>query len=197
MQTLMILKLVAAWLLVATTTSSTETYKIDPAHTSLAFSVRHLGINNVKGHFDDFAGSIVMEGGAIKEANCTIQTKSINTGVKMRDDHLRTADFFDAAKFPTIAFKTKSVEKKDDQVILVADFTMRGVTKEIRLPVKINGPVKDQQGETRYGLEGKIIVKRKDYGINFNAVLETGVAMVGEEVAIEINMEAVQQKTEE
>jgi polyisoprenoid-binding protein YceI len=194
---LMILKLVAASLLFVTPATSADTYKIDPAHTSLTFSVRHLGINNVKGHFDDFAGSIVMDGGAINEANCTIQTKSINTGVQMRDDHLRTADFFDAGKFPTITFKTKSVERKDDQITLLADFTMRGVTKEIRLPVKINGPIKDQEGTTRIGLEGRITVKRKDYGINFNAVLESGVAMVGEEVAIEINMEAVQQKSEE
>src|SRR4051812_42322716 len=113
-----------AALLVAGTAAKGQTYKVDPAHTSLAFSVRHLGINNVKGHFDEFAGTVVMDKGEIKEARSTIQVKSINTGVKQRDDHLRSADFFDAAKHPEMTFKTKSVEKKDDQVVLVADFTI-------------------------------------------------------------------------
>jgi polyisoprenoid-binding protein YceI len=136
----MMLGLAATALFLAGTAAAAETYKVDPAHTSLAFSVRHLGINNVKGHFDEFAGMIVIDNGAIKEANCTIQVKSINTGVKQRDDHLRSADFFDAAKHAVIAFKTKSVEK-GDQIVLVADFTIRGVTKEVRLPVKLSGPI--------------------------------------------------------
>ena len=181
-------------LLVAGTAATAETYKVDPAHTSLAFSVRHLGINNVKGHFGEFAGTVVMDQGAIKEAHATIQVKSINTGVKQRDDHLRSADFFDAAKHPVMTFKTKSVEKKDDRNVLVADFTIRGVTKEVRLPVKLSGPVKDQEGKTRIGLEGKLTINRKDYGINFNAAVESGVAMVGEEVSIEVNIEAVRQE---
>jgi polyisoprenoid-binding protein YceI len=193
MQTKTMLGFAATALLLAGTATAAETYKVDPAHTNLAFSVRHLGINNVKGHFDEFDGAIVVDNGAIKEAHATIQAKSINTGVKMRDDHLRSADFFDADKHPVITFKTKSVEKKDDQTVLVADFTIRGVTKEVRLPMKLSGPIKDQEGKTRIGVEGKLAINRKDYGINFNAVLETGVAMVGEEVSIEVNIEAIQQ----
>jgi polyisoprenoid-binding protein YceI len=127
----------ATALLFAGTAVQAETFKVDPAHTSLAFSVRHLGINDVKVHFDEFAGVIMMDKGAIKEASFTIQVKSINTGVKQRDDHLRSADFFDADKHPTITFKTKSVEKKDDQFVIVAEFTIRGVTKEVRVPVKL------------------------------------------------------------
>ncbi len=180
-------------LLVVGTEASAETYQIDPAHTSLAFSVRHLGINNVKGHFDEFAGTIAVDKGAIKEAHATIQVKSINTGIKQRDDHLRTADFFDAEKHPVITFKTKSVVKKDDQIVLLADFTIRGVKKEVRLPITLNGPIKDQDGKTRIGLEGKLVMNRKNFGINFNAALETGVALVGEEVSIDVNLEAVRQ----
>jgi polyisoprenoid-binding protein YceI len=180
----------------AGTARAADTYQIDPAHTRLGFSVRHLGINNVKGHFDDFAGTIVMDQGAVKEASCTIQAKSINTGVKERDDHLRSPDFFDAATHPTLTFKTKGVEKKGDQLVLVADFTIRGTTKEVRLPVLLTGPAKDQMGKTRIGLEGKLSINRKDYGIKFNAALETGVAMVGEEVAIEVNIEAIRQPAE-
>jgi polyisoprenoid-binding protein YceI len=186
---------VAALLLVGAAHAA-ETYQVDPAHTSLAFSVRHLGINNVKGHFDEFEGTIVVGKSGIEEAHCTIQVKSINTGVKQRDDHLRSADFFDAAKHPTITFKTKKVESKDDRTVLVADFTIRGVTKEVRLPIKLNGPIKDQEGKTRIGLEGKLVIHRTDYGINFNAVLETGVALVGEEVSIEVNIEAIRQSGE-
>jgi len=173
--------------------SAAENYKIDPAHTSLTFSVRHLGINSVKGHFDQFEGSVLLENGQIKEAACTIQVPSINTGVKQRDDHLRSPDFFDAAKYPTITFKTKKFEKSGDQTVLIADFTIRGVTKELRLPVKLNGPIKDAQGKERIGLEGRTTLNRKDYGIHFNAALESGVAVVGEEVVIEINLEAIKE----
>ena len=115
----------------------------------------------------------------------------MNTGIEKRDNHLRTADFFEAAKYPEITFKTKRVEKSGDQTILIGDFTMRGVTKELRLPVTLSGPVKDPQGNTRIGLEAKATVNRKDYGMKFNAVMETGGLMVGDEVTIEINAEAV------
>ena len=170
-----------------------DTYKVDPAHSSIMFSVRHLGINNVKGIFTNYTGSLVLDGKNIKEATGTIQTGSIDTGVPQRDNHLRSADFFDATKFPTITFKTKRVEQSGDQSILISDFTMRGVTKEVRLPVTISGPIKDQTGATRIGLEAKAKLNRKDYGIAFSQALETGIAMVGEEVNIEIDAEAIKQ----
>jgi polyisoprenoid-binding protein YceI len=168
-----------------------DTYKIDPAHTSVGFSVRHMGVSNVKGHFDEFVGSLVLDQGTIQVANATIQVKSVNTGIQKRDNHLRTADFFEAAKYPEITFKTKRVEKNGDQTILIGDFTMHGVTKELRLPVTVSGPVKDPQGNSRIGLEAKATVNRKDYGMKFNAIMETGGLMVGDEVTIEINAEAV------
>lgn len=175
----------------ALSVSAADTYKVDPAHSSLLFSVRHLGINDVKGIFTNYTGTVVLDGKAIKEATGTIQTASIDTGVPQRDDHLRSPDFFDAAKFPTITFKTKRVEQSGDQTILIADFTMRGVTKEVRLPVTLNGPIKDQTGATRIGLEAKAKLNRKEYGIAFAQALESGVAMVGEQVDIEIDAEAV------
>jgi polyisoprenoid-binding protein YceI len=186
-----ILGLIAAACLPLSRAHAADNYKIDPAHTSVGFSVRHMGVSNVKGHFDDFAGSVVLDNGAIQEATATIQVKSVNTGIEKRDNHLRTSDFFDAAGHPLITFKTKKVEKSGDQTILIGDFTMRGVTKELRLPVTLSGPVKDPQGHTRIGLEAKATVNRKDYGMKFNAVLETGGLMVGDEVTIEINAEAV------
>ncbi|HTL59627.1 MAG TPA: YceI family protein [Candidatus Limnocylindrales bacterium] len=183
--------LTAATFLLLSHANAADNYKIDPAHTSVGFSVRHMGVSNVKGHFDEFAGSVVLDNGTIKEATATIQVKSVNTGIEKRDNHLRTADFFEAAKYPEITFKSKRVEKSGDQTVLIGDFTMRGVTKELRVPVTVSGPIKDPQGNSRIGLEAKTTVNRKDYGMKFNAVMETGGVMVGEEVTIEINAEAV------
>ena len=181
----------AGTLLLLAHANAADNYKIDPAHSSVGFSVRHMGVSNVKGHFDEFAGSLVLDNGSIQQADATIQVKSVNTGIEKRDNHLRTADFFEAAKYPTITFKTRRIEKSGDQTILIGDFTMRGITKELRLPVTVNGPVKDPQGNTRIGLEAKTTVNRKDYGMKFSAMLETGSLMVGDEVTIEINAEAV------
>ena len=191
MRTKTILGLTTVACLALSHATAADNYKIDPAHSSVGFSVRHMGVSNVKGHFDEFAGSLVLDNGSIQQATATIQVKSVNTGIERRDNHLRTADFFEAAKYPEITFKTKSVEKSGDQTILIGDFTMRGVTKELRVPVTVSGPVKDPQGHTRIGLEGKTTVNRKDYGMKFNAVMEAGGLMVGDEVTIEINAEAV------
>ena len=183
---------VVAALLFPSITFAADTYKVDPAHTSVTFSVRHLGINSVKGRFKEFDGALVLDGDALKEASGTIQVKSVDTGVEKRDDHLRTSDFFDAAKYPTITFKTKRVEKGGSgQPVLIADFTMRGVTKELRLPAKMSKPTKDPWGGVRVGLEAKTKLNRKDYGINYHEVLETGAMAVGEEVELEINAEAI------
>jgi len=183
---------IAAALMLGSFAYAADTYKVDPAHTSVTFSVRHLGINNVKGQFKEFAGEILMDNGTVTGASGTIQVKSVDTGVQKRDDHLRTADFFDAANYPTIMFKTKRVEKSNaGQIILIADFTMRGVTKELRLPAKLSGPAKDPWGGVRIGLEAKTKLNRQDYGIKYHEVLETGALAVGEEVELEINAEAI------
>jgi polyisoprenoid-binding protein YceI len=173
-----------------------DLYKIDPAHTSVAFSVRHMGVSNVKGHFDDFTGSLLLDGSTLKEAQGVIQVKSVNTGIEARDKHLRTADFFDATNHPTIVFKSKRVEQSGGQTVLVADFTLRGVTNEIRLPVELSGPVKDMQGKERVGLEAKSTINRQDYGLNFGGKLESGEALVGDKVTLEISAEAVKDTTE-
>ena len=183
----------AAALVIGSPALAADTYKVDPAHSSIGFSVRHLGISNVKGKFTEFAGTLVLEGEALKEAAGTIQVKSVDTGVAQRDNHLRTADFFDATNYPTITFKTKSVETKGGEVVMIADFTMRGVTKELRLPVTLSKPIKDPWGNMRVGLGAKTKLNRRDYGINYHQLLETGVAAVGEEVELDINAEAVKE----
>lgn len=184
---------IAAVLLFSPFAYAADTYRIDPAHTSIGFSVRHLGLSNVRGQFKEFAGVIMLDDGKITEASGTIQAKSVDTGVPQRDNHLRTADFFDATNYPTITFKTKRVEMTGGQIILVADFTMRGVTKELRLPANLAGPAKDPWGNLRVGLGAKTKLNRMDYGIKYHQALETGVLAVGEEVELEINAEAIKE----
>jgi len=168
-----------------------ETYNIDPNHSTVGFSVNHMVINTVHGKFNEFAGTVVAEGNQVRQATGTIQSKSVDTGVAMRDKDLRSPNFFDAEKYPTITFQSKRAEKKGEDTMLVGDFTMHGVTKEISLPIKLKGPVKDPWGNSRIGLESKTKLNRKDYGLLYNKALETGGLVVGEEIEIEINAEAV------
>ncbi len=171
-----------------------DTYNVDTNHSTVGFSVSHLVINKVHGKFNEFSGTVVVDNNAITEAKGTIQAKSVDTGIARRDAHLRTPDFFDAQKYPTITFVSKRAEKQGDETVLIGDFTMRGVTKEIALPVKLSGPITDPWGGTRIGLEAKTKVSRKDYGISYNQSSKTGTAVVGDEIEIEINAEAVRAK---
>ena len=193
MRTKIMLSLIGSVLLLPQANAA-DHYTIDPAHTRVGFAARHFGINTVKGRFKEFTGKLVMDGDAQKDATATIKVQSIDTVVEQRDNHLRTPDFFDAKTYPTITFKTKRIEPTVDGVVMIADFTMRGVTKELRLPVTLSKPIKDPWGNTRVGLETKTKLNRKDYGIKYNDLLESGVAAVGDEIEIEINAEAIKDK---
>ncbi len=167
-----------------------DTYNIDPAHTSVGFAVSHMVISTVKGKFNEFTGTVALDNNAVQGAKGTIQTKSVDTGVERRDADLRSANFFDADKYPTITFQSKRAEKRGDETVRVGDFTMHGVTKELALPVVVKGPVKDPWGNSRVGLQAKAKLNRKEFGLLYNKALETGGLVVGEEVEIEINAEA-------
>jgi polyisoprenoid-binding protein YceI len=175
-------------------TFAADTYNLDPNHSTVGFSVSHLVINNVHGKFNEFSGTVVVDNSSIKEAKGTIQVKSIDTGITKRDDHLRTPDFFDAQKYPTITFVSKRAEKKGEENVLIGDFTMHGVTKEIALPVKLSGPNTDPWGGTRIGVHAKTKLSRKEFGVSYNASSKTGSAVVGDEIEIEISAEAVKAK---
>ena len=168
-----------------------DTYKIDPAHSSVGFAVSHMVISTVKGKFDEFNGTVTMNNNQVQTAQGTIQTKSVNTGVADRDKDLRSANFFDVEKYPTITFQTKSATKEGGNTVLAGDFTMHGVTKSLSLPVQVKGPIKDPWGNMRIGLEGNTKISRKDFGLTYNKALETGGLVVGDEVEIQINAEAV------
>ena len=171
-----------------------DTYNIDPAHSSVGFAVAHMVINTVHGKFNEFSGALTLEGSVLKQATGTIQAKSVDTGVERRDNDLRSPSFFDAAKFPTITFQSKRVEGQGAQTVVIGDFTMHGVTKELSLPVTIKGPIKDPWGNTRIGFQTRTKLNRKEYGLKYNQALETGGLVVGDEIELEINAEAVKAK---
>src|SRR5215471_19064810 len=127
MTTKAFLAVCSSFLCFASTLPASETYNIDPMHSSVGFAVSHMVINKVRGKFTEFNGTVTVDGKSIESAKGTIQTKSIDTGIARRDNHLRSADFFDATKYPTITFEVKRVEKKGDDTVLIGDFTMQAL----------------------------------------------------------------------
>ena len=179
-------------MLSAGTTQAADKYTIDPSHCHIGFSVRHLVINNIRGRFTDYSGAIVFDEQDITRSSVeiTIKVESINTDVKNRDDHLRGSDFFDVAKYPDITFKSSRIEKRGAGYAAIGQFTMRGVAREITLPFKVNGK-SNFQGATHLGVEAAVTINRRDFGMTWNATLDTGGLVVGNEVTIELNIEAV------
>lgn len=170
-----------------------STYDIDSSHSSAQFSVRHLMISNVKGEFTKVTGTVTYDVGnlSVSRVDVVIDARSINTRDEKRDGHLKSADFFDTAKFPALTFKSKEFRKSNGKLQIRGDLTMHGVTREVVLDV--TGPtaeVKDPWGNIRVGATATAKVNRKDWGLAWNKALETGGVMVGEEVTITLDIEA-------
>jgi polyisoprenoid-binding protein YceI len=179
--------------------AAAETWVIDPAHTVSGFTVKHMMITNVTGVFEVTKGVIEYkpgEPGSIK-ADITIETKSVNTRIGRRDDDLRSDNFFSAEKFPTLVFKSKRIQNvRADGFDLVGDLTIRDVTREVVL--KVDGPtapVRDPQGNRRVGANASTTISRKDFGITWHRAIEAGGVVVGDEVKINIDVEAVEKKS--
>lgn len=172
-------------------------WQIDPAHSAAHFSVRHLMISNVRGEFTKLTGSAVIDPADLTKSTVevTIEAASINTREPQRDEHLRSADFFDAASHPHITFRSKRVDFRDpEHYIVTGDLTIRGTTKEVALDVEGPTPsVKDPWGNIRAGITATAKINRKDFGVAFNALTETGGVVVGDEVKISIEAELIQQ----
>src|SRR5271169_1124664 len=172
-------------------------WQIDPAHSAAHFSVRHLMISNVRGEFTKLSGSALINPAdpAKSSVEITIQAASLNTREPQRDEHLRSADFFDVANHPTLTFRSKRIEALGaENFKLTGDLTIRGVTKEVSFDVE--GPtasVKDPWGNIRAGIAASAKINRKDFGVAFNALTETGGVVVGDEVKITIEAELIQQ----
>jgi polyisoprenoid-binding protein YceI len=182
----------AASLALAAPVQAAETYQFDKAHTTVGFQVRHI-YTNVSGKFTDFTGTIQVDRAKPESSTVdfTIQATSIDTSETRRDQHLRSADFFDVANNPTITFKSTSIKANGkDSWVVTGDFTMHGVTKSVVLPVTLLGEGKDPFGNEKMGLETGLTINRKDYGLTWNKALETGGVLVGDEVKVQIAIEA-------
>ena len=168
------------------------TYTIDPAHSTAGFKVRHLMVSNVRGEFSNLTGTVVFDTDtpANSTVKASIDATTVNTRDEQRDGHLKSPDFFDTAKFPTITFVSKKVAGSDGEFKVAGDLTIHGVTKEVVLTVEGPAPeVKDPWGNVKSGASATTKINRKDFGMVFNMALETGGVMVGEEIAIQLELE--------
>jgi polyisoprenoid-binding protein YceI len=171
-----------------------QVYEIDPTHSSAHFSVRHMMLSNVRGQFTKVSGTIKFDSAntANSSVEATIDAASIDTHDSQRDAHLKSADFLDVEKYPTLTFRSKRIESHSSGGKVIGDLTIHGVTREIALEVE--GPTpenKDPWGKYRIGLSATTKLSRKDFGLTWNTTLETGGVLVGDEVKITIDVEAV------
>ncbi|MDQ1628247.1 MAG: hypothetical protein QOI54_1991 [Actinomycetota bacterium] len=172
----------------------TGDYVLDVAHSRLGFVARHAMVTKVRGAFNDFEGTVHLDGDdpTRSSASLTIDVASIDTRQPQRDEHLRTNDFFDAANFPTITFVSTAAERVgDDTFRLAGDLTIKDVTKPVSLDFEYNGSATDPYGNQRVGFEGTTVISRKDFGVSFNAVLETGGVMVSDNITLEFEISAI------
>jgi polyisoprenoid-binding protein YceI len=173
-----------------------QPWTFDLAHSSINFTVRHMVVSKVRGRFTRWGGSLVMDENDPTSAavDVSIEAGSVDTGVEQRDGHLRSADFFDAERFPTLTFRSSGIEKTEDGAYrLNGDLTMHGVTRPVSLDVEFAGSAKDPWGGLRAGFSARTTLDRKDFGLTYNQLLETGGVVVGEKVEIGIEVEAVKQ----
>ncbi len=173
----------------------TGDYTLDPTHTRLGFSTRHAMVTTVRGQFTEFSGTAHVDSAdpAASSVEVTIQVASVDTGVTDRDGHLKSPDFFDAEQFPTMTFKSTSVVVEDGNWLVTGDFTIKGVTNPVTIDFEPTGSAKDPFGNTRIGFEGAAVINRKDWGLSWNAALETGGVLVSDKIKLEFDVSAIQQ----
>jgi polyisoprenoid-binding protein YceI len=182
---------VAAITALAALPLAAETYSVDPGHSEVSFTVRHM-VSNVRGRFNDFGGKVNMDPKNLPASSVEFHIKaaSIDTAVPDRDKHLRSADFFDAEKYPEIVFKSESIAPAGkDKYNVTGTLTMHGVSKKVTLPVSFLGQAKDPWGGTRAGFETTATLNRKDYGIVWNKAIDNGGVLLGDDVKVDINLE--------
>ncbi|NLE98114.1 MAG: YceI family protein [Propionibacterium sp.] len=167
------------------------TYVLDPTHTTFSWVTRHAMVTKVRGSFEEFEGTAVV--GDNSELNVTIQVASVNSRNADRDNHLRSADFFEVEKYPTMTFKSTQYVVKGDTVEITGDLTIKDVTKSLTIPLEYIGAATDPFGNARVGFEGKLDVSRKDFGLTWNAALETGGFLVSDKVTLEFEVSAIKQ----
>ena len=169
-------------------------YRMDAAHSVIGFSIRHNELVLVTGRFKDFSGTIQFDDKDVTKSSVEYKTKveSIDTGVEARDRHLRTADFFDVAKFPEMTFQSTRIERKGKSYLLHGNLTLKGITKPVTLPFTLTGAIKDARGNTRIGISAQTKIDRRDFGITWGRSLPGGGFDVAHDVMIDLQIEALQ-----
>jgi len=173
--------------------AAAQDFKIDKAHSEVGFGVKHLMISTVKGRFTDFEGTIHYDAKDTTKSSVdvAIKTASINTDNQARDNDLHKSEFLDVAKYPELTFKSTKVTKRGKQFVLAGDLTIKGVTKPVRIPFTMSGPITDPWGNQRIAAEGSTTINRRDFGVTYNSKMQDGSAVVGDEVKISLSIEAV------
>jgi polyisoprenoid-binding protein YceI len=174
--------------------TSATTWNVDPVHSHAEFKVRHMMISNVKGEFKGVTGTLKLDSADLTKSGVEVSLDSatINTGDAQRDGHLKSADFFDVEKFPTLTFKSNRVSKKNGVLTVAGDLNIHGVTRNVVFEVEgPSAPTKDPWGNTRIGLEATARINRKDFGLTWNASLETGGILVGDDVNITLDIQFI------
>ncbi len=174
----------------------TGTYALDPAHSRFGFVARHAMVTKVRGSFNEFEGTATIDGAdpSNSSVSLTLQVASIDTRNSQRDEHIRTNDFLDAENFPQITFVSTSIAHDGgDDYLVTGDLSIRGVSKSVTVPLEFQGGATDPFGNQRIGFEGSLVINRKDWGVNFNAALETGGVLVSEKVTLEFEISAIKQ----
>ena len=171
------------------------TYTLDPSHSEVGFTTRHAMVTKVRGAFSDFSGTATIDGAnpSASTLDVDIQAASINTRNADRDGHVRSGDFLDVETYPTITFRGSEFAIKGDVVDVTGDLTIRGVTKQITIPFEFQGAAKDPFGNNRIGFEGETTISRADFGLTWNAALETGGFLVADKVVLEFEVSAIEQ----
>lgn len=180
----------------APTTTLSGTYSLDPTHTRLGFVARHAMVTKVRGSFAEFEGTATLdfEDPSRSSASVTFQVASINTNQAQRDAHLRTNDFFDAPTYPTATFTSTAVRVVDDTTFeMTGDLTLKGVTRPVTITWESTGTATDPYGNLRAGFEGRATINRKDWGITYNAALETGGVLISDKIQLELDVSAIRQ----
>ncbi len=179
-------------LLALAAASQAEQWTLDKAHSSIGFSVRHLVVSKTRGHFSDFNGTVAFDGKDLAQGKVefTIQTASIDTDDQKRDDHLRSDDFLNAEKFPTMTFVSREVVPGEgNKFMLIGDLTIRDVTKEATFDCEFSGVVVDPWGNTKAGFSAQTTVNRQDFNVKWNKTLDAGGVVVGDDVSIVVELE--------
>lgn len=193
-------KIVAAALTVALLSAlpalAADTYNFDKAHTRIGFTAQHLVISSVDGRFKDFDGTITLDPNDLTKSSVkvTIKTASVDTDNESRDKDLRNSEFLDVAKYPEMTFVSDKIEKRGDGYVATGTFTLKGVSKKIELPFTFAGPITDPWGMQRVAAKASTKINRQDYGVKYNQSMKDGSALVGNEVTLNLTVEATKAK---